>query len=208
MGVVANPPTPYSIQKRPKPWERVGPLQNRKTQQPIVQTYTKNTQKNRIWGIFLAFSPYSASGAIFLFSRGPTFSQPEPQRLFLKNDACRTNLGSSRLESQLATLTLPVLPFLIFFIPCFSPCKDFLLFWERVSLFFRNFGGSVGIKHHFLGWSCLPFQKKERKDRAVSRAYKGRGSRMFRLFFLVASRGGQNLGFCSSISRQRALEKV
>ena len=76
-------------------WERLGLLQDRKTQQPSKQP--KNTSKilkNTIFGIFDVFLPYFACGSVFLFCRGPSFSQLKSSSrgsMVSWFEACKTN---------------------------------------------------------------------------------------------------------------------
>ena len=52
-----------------------------------------------------------------------------------------------------------------FGIPCFLPCKEFLVFLSVFRFFSRDFRGSVGIKNPcFFWWFSLPFPKKEGKE--------------------------------------------
>ena len=68
--------------------------------------------------------------------------------------------------------TLSFLSWFFFGIPCFLPCKDFLVLLSFFPFFSRDFRGSVGIKKSlFFWWFSLPFSKKTRKGRTGKCVY-------------------------------------
>ena len=118
----------------------------------------------------------------------------------------------TKLSHSQSLVKFPVLPFLVFWdFLVFLPCEDFLVFFERFSLLFRDFRRSVGIKNPcFLVVFLAFFQKnKERKDRVCrklpfARNFPQRG-RNFRISFAkpfaFASEFLRNADFAASSLR-------
>ena len=93
-----------------KNWEELAPYRIGKhspeNRAEIHQKYTKN----EIWGIFGVFLPFFASGAIFLFSRGPTFSQFKNLWTYCNrtNDWCRSCLEATTVPVAAVAVFLAV----------------------------------------------------------------------------------------------------